>query len=99
MRRRRCITDHRESCPRERDTDAMSVESVIVARYAFRHEAETAQGFLENANVPCVVFVDDAGGAEPQLAYINGVRVVVPAAFADRARDVLRASGMLDEDS
>jgi hypothetical protein len=59
---------------------------VEVARFHWRHEAEMALGILEDEGIPGLVLADDAGGAYPG---IGGVRVVIPAEYADRARQVL----------
>jgi hypothetical protein len=46
-----------------------------------------ALGILEDEGIPGAVLGDDAGGQYP--GFFGGVRLVVPAAYADRARRVL----------
>ncbi len=67
-----------------------------VAEFTHRHEAEYAQGFLEDAGIPSSVFIDDAGGGITGLEFAKGSRVVVPEELAERAREVLRDAGLLD---
>ncbi len=66
---------------------------VVVARFGYRHEAELAHGFLEDAGVPAALFVDDAGGAELGMAFSNPAEVAVAPEHAEQAREVLRAAG------
>lgn len=68
-----------------------------VARFAHRHEAEYARGFLVDAGVPASVFDDDAGGGLLGLEIFRGARVVVADEHAARAREVLRGVGLLEE--
>lgn len=60
---------------------------VEVARFGYRHEAEMALGILEDEGIPGVVLADDVGGQYPGV--IGAARLVVPDAFAERAREVL----------
>lgn len=64
------------------------LEQVAVGQYAYRHEAEFAAGFLEDAGIPYRLQIDDAGG---DLGLALGGRAVlwVRAADVERARDVL----------
>lgn len=62
-------------------------ESVEVARYRWRHEAEMALGILEDEGIPGAVLADDVGGAYPGV--FGGARIVVSPEHADRARAVL----------
>ena len=71
----------------------------IVARFHYRHEAEYARGFLDDAGIPASVFVDDAGGIEAGMAFSNPARVVVPDEHVERAREVLTNAGVLEEDT
>ena len=61
-------------------------DTVEVARFRFRHEAEMAAGRLADAGIPAVVVGDDAGGMYPGIMSV-GIRV----ARGDeaRAREVL----------
>lgn len=62
-------------------------EPVEVARFTYRHMAEMALGILEDEGIPGVVVGDDGGGMYPGI--IGSVRLVVPAAHAERARRVV----------
>lgn len=66
---------------------------VLVARFSYRHEAELAMGFLEDAGISAGLFVDDAGGAEVGLAFSNPARILVAPEDAEEARTVLRDAG------
>ena len=69
-------------------------ENVVVAMFTLRHEGEVAQGFLMNAGIPAALFADDAGGMEPNLAFVRPARLVVRAEDAERARELLSGSGL-----
>ncbi len=62
----------------------------IVARFHYRHEGELAQGYLRDAGVDAALFVDDAGGADVGMAFVNLARLVVRAEDAERALELLR---------
>ena len=68
-------------------------ETVVVAVFAHRFQADLAAGYLEDADIPVVVFADDGGGAYPLG---TGAQVVVPSEVAEWARDVLVRAGVLD---
>ena len=68
----------------------------IIAKFNYRHEAEFARGFLEDAGIPASVFVDDAGGIEAGMAFSNPSRVMVPDEYAARGRKVLPNAGVLE---
>ena len=67
-------------------------ETVTVARFTYRHEAEFAAGFLADADIPHSVLVDDHGG---HVTLSNSATVLVASSDAERAREVLREAGML----
>jgi len=69
---------------------------ITIARFAYRHQGDLARGYLEDADIVCALFVDDASGIESGMAFSNPARLVVRAADADRAREVLRAAGLLE---
>jgi len=73
-------------------------DPVVVARFNYRHQAELAHGYLVDADIEAGLFVDDAGGMEVGLAFSNPARLVVRPTDAERARDVLRDAGLLDDD-
>jgi hypothetical protein len=65
-------------------------ELVEVASFPNRIEAEMARGALEAAEIESVVSADDAGGLRPHL-WLSGVRLLVRAEDAERARELLHA--------
>jgi len=69
-------------------------DTVVIGRFSTRHEGEIAQGFLLNAGVPAALFLDDAGGMEPQLAFVRPARLVVRKEHQAEALDVLSAVGV-----
>jgi hypothetical protein len=72
-------------------------DTVILARYITRHEGEIAQGFLLDADIPAALFTDDAGGMEPQLAFIRPARLVVRREHVEEATEVLQGAGLTVE--
>jgi len=68
-----------------------------VAHFHYRHEAELAHGYLEDAGVPAALFIDDAGGMDVGLAFVNPARVIVRVEDEQRAREVLTDVGMLTD--
>ncbi len=76
-------------------------DAVVLQTFYSRIEAEMAAGLLESEGVPTLVMADDAGGAYPSLQFLRGVRLMVAAEDAYRAREILKAmeeSGVLLED-
>ncbi len=69
-------------------------DTVIIARFITRHEGEIAQGFLLDAGIPAALFSDDAGGMEPQLAFIRPARLVVRREHMEDAVEILDGSGV-----
>ena len=67
--------------PKQRD--------VPIAEYSYRHEAEFAAGFLENAGIPFRLQTDDAGGADSFMTIARPARLWVRREDVDEARDVL----------
>lgn len=65
----------------------MSDRLTTVARFTYRHDAEYARGFLEDAGIPSQLLVDDAAG---HIAFSNTAALVVRDEDAERARTVLR---------
>ena len=57
---------------------------------------ELAHGYLESAGVDSALHVDDAGGMDVGLAFVNPARIVVRAEDEERARQVLVDAGMLE---
>ena len=73
------------------------IMTTIVARFHYRHEAEMAHGYLESAGVDSALLIDDAGGMDVGLAFVNPARLVVREDDEERARSVLVDAGMLEE--
>ena len=71
--------------------------TTVVARFHYRHEAEMAHGYLESAGVDSALLIDDAGGMDVGLAFVNPARLVVRDDDEERARSVLVDVGMLEE--
>ena len=71
--------------------------TTVVARYHYRHQAEMAHGYLESAGVDSALLIDDAGGMDVGLAFVNPARLVVREDDEERARSVLVDVGMLEE--
>lgn len=65
-----------------------------LATFSYRHEAELAFGYLENAGIDAVLYVDDAGGTEVGLAFANPARILVRPEHYDRAREVFESIGI-----
>jgi len=72
------------------------IPTTIVARFHYRHEAELAHGFLESAGVDSALHIDDAGGMDVGLAFVNPARLVVRVEDEERARQILVDAGMLE---
>ena len=72
------------------------ISTVIVARFHYRHEAELAHGYLENAGVDSILHIDDAGGMDVGLAFVNPARVGVRVEDGEQARQVVVDAGMLE---
>ncbi len=70
--------------------------TTVVARFHYRYEAELAHGYLESAGVDAALYVDDAGGMDVGLAFVNPARIVVRTEDEERAREVLLDAGMLE---
>lgn len=68
----------------EYDREVVHVESDETA-------ARIVAGFLESEGIEASIVEDDAGDQIPALEAIRGVKVVVPAADAARARELLAA--------
>jgi hypothetical protein len=62
---------------------------VTVGTYPNKIDAELAQGALEAADIESMVSADDAGGLQPGFWVGEGVKVLVRAEDAERAKKVL----------
>ena len=71
---------------------------VVLRKYGNEVEAQLAAAVLVANGIPAQVFADTAGGAYPSLALIFPVRLVVKAADADLAVEILDTPVDLAED-
>jgi hypothetical protein len=62
---------------------------VAVGTYSNKIDADLAQGALEAADIDATITADDAGGQQPGLLMGKGVRVLVRAEDAERAKEIL----------
>jgi hypothetical protein len=62
---------------------------VAVGSYYNKIDAELAQGALKAADIDAIVTADDAGGLQPGLWVGEGVRLLVRATDAERAKEIL----------
>jgi hypothetical protein len=62
---------------------------VAVGSFPNKIDAELAQGALQAADIEAIVSADDAGGLQPGTWVSEGVRVLVRAADAERAKEIL----------
>ena len=65
-------------------------DAVVLETFSSRIEAEMAAGLLASEGVEAMVMADDAGGAYPSLQFVRGVRLMVAAEDAYRARQILK---------
>ena len=65
-------------------------EEVVVEIFKNEIHAKMARDVLKDEGITASVLKDDVGGIEPQLQQTGGVRLVVKAVDADRARQILR---------
>ena len=79
----------------------MQEDMVVLRKYGNEIEAQLAATVLEANGVPAKVFADTAGGAYPSLALIFPVRLVVRAADAEIAAEILDtpADGVSEEET
>ncbi len=66
-------------------------DAIVLQTFPNRIEAEMAAGLLNSEGVEAMVVADDAGGAYPSLQFVRGVRLMVAAEDAYRAREILKA--------
>ena len=67
--------------------------TVVAATFAYRYEAEFAKATLDSAGIESVLSIDDAGGAEVGLSFVNPARIIVRSEDHDSAQGVLRQYG------
>lgn len=71
-------------------------ETTIVATFEYRHEAEMAQGYLEDGGIPVIMVAGDAAGIELGFAAPHRARIAVRTEDVEAAREVLRDAGFED---
>jgi hypothetical protein len=74
----------------------MEAETTVLAHFHYRHEAEIAQGYLNDAGIRSALFADDGGGMYVGMAFSRPVRLLVRKGEEQAAREVLVDSGMLE---
>jgi hypothetical protein len=67
---------------------------VVVRAFNDRVEAELAQSALEAAGIESMIRSDDAGGLRPAMTFSNGAELIVRAADAERASEILRTAAI-----
>ena len=65
---------------------------VVVGEFNNRLQAETTVNLLTSFGVRSWIVADDLGGIGPGQSFLHGVKVVVEADDAERAREVLDSS-------
>ncbi|MFW5951314.1 MAG: putative signal transducing protein [Gemmatimonadota bacterium] len=68
-------------------------ETAVVATFSYRHQAEMARGYLDDAGIPVVMVAGDAAGIELGFAAPNRARLAVRAEDVERARQLLADAG------
>jgi hypothetical protein len=71
----------------------------VVARFGYRHEAELAKGYLDDAGIEAALIADDAGGAYAGMTFSHAASLVVRTEDAVNAVNVLREAGVLSDDA
>ncbi len=72
-------------------------QTVVVATYSSRRNAEIAQDYLIAADIRAFVSADDAGGMHPQLQRPHGVKVITMEEGAEQAHEELASADLLPE--
>ena len=67
----------------------------IIATFPYRHDAEYAQGFLQDAEIDSLLLTDDVGGLNPAIGFSRPARIAVRAEDEEEARQVLEDAGVL----
>jgi hypothetical protein len=70
----------------------MESDVVVVEIFPSTAHARVAASLLQAEGIPAAVSADDAGGWYPFLQETMGVRLLVPARWAEDAKRVLRES-------
>lgn len=67
----------------------LKLRAVRIAEYRYRHEAEFAAGFLDDAGIPYRLQIDDAGGADLGLSMLHPSAIWVRSTDERIARELL----------
>ena len=67
-------------------------EVICVRTFNGRLEAEIARGNLEANGIDSIVSADDGGGWRPELAFTQGVRLLIKKENEERALQILAGS-------
>lgn len=73
-------------------------DTVLVAAFAYRYEAEFARAILTSAGIDSVLIGDDAGGAYAGMSFTSRMRLLVRTDEVDHAREVLMDAGLIPGD-
>ena len=72
-------------------------QTVVVATYSSRRNAEIARDYLIAADIQAFVSADDAGGMYPQMQRPHGVKVMTLDRASERAYAELEGADLLPE--
>ena len=67
----------------------MANNPVMIAEYSSELEAEMAKAQLEAEGISSWILKDDAGGMQPQLQYVEGVKLFVDEKNVEEALGIL----------
>ena len=70
--------------------------TVLLASFPNEPAALIARAILDANDIPSIVTADGASGLEPQLSYVQGVRLLVRDDDADDARELLELAEVPD---
>lgn len=77
-------------------SDLSTDETIVVAVYSTRRDAEVALDYLEDEGIQGFISADDAGGMHPQLQRPHGVKLLVLGhAAAEQAHTMLEDVNLL----
>ena len=71
-------------------------ETTIVEVYSSRRDAEIALEYLKDEGMDAFISADDAGGLHPQLQQTHGVKLLMLASEATKAREKLGGARLLN---
>ena len=83
----------------ESEANRHPLNTVVLAYFHYRYEAELAQGFLDESGVPTVLLIDDAGGMDVGLSFVNPARLLVGLEYVERSREILEDAGVIDPEA